>query len=41
MPGIQGGPLMHSIAGKALAFKEALEPSFKEYCKTHSAYGGF
>jgi glycine hydroxymethyltransferase len=31
MPGIQGGPLMHAIAAKALAFKEALEPSFKEY----------
>ena len=33
MPGIQGGPLMHSIAGKAIAFKEALDPSFKIYCK--------
>tara|TARA_B100000965_G_scaffold57816_1_gene44043 strand:+ start:612 stop:1904 length:1293 start_codon:yes stop_codon:yes gene_type:complete len=32
MPGIQGGPLMHSIAGKAIAFKEALKPSFKQYC---------
>ncbi|MDX1670198.1 MAG: serine hydroxymethyltransferase, partial [Limnobacter sp.] len=30
-PGIQGGPLMHVIAGKAVAFKEALEPSFKEH----------
>lgn len=30
-PGIQGGPLMHIIAGKAVAFKEALDPSFKEY----------
>jgi glycine hydroxymethyltransferase len=30
-PGIQGGPLMHVIAGKAVAFKEALLPSFKEY----------
>lgn len=30
-PGIQGGPLEHIIAGKAVAFKEALEPSFKEY----------
>jgi glycine hydroxymethyltransferase len=30
-PGIQGGPLMHVIAGKAVAFKEALEPSFKIY----------
>jgi len=33
MPGIQGGPLMHVIAGKAVAFGEALEPSFKNYCK--------
>ena len=33
MPGIQGGPLMHVIAGKALAFGEALKPSFKKYCK--------
>lgn len=31
MPGIQGGPLMHVIAAKAVAFKEALEPSFKKY----------
>ncbi|NCN04482.1 MAG: serine hydroxymethyltransferase [Spirochaetales bacterium] len=31
MPGIQGGPLMHIIAAKAVAFKEALEPSFKIY----------
>jgi len=30
-PGSQGGPLMHVIAGKAVAFKEALEPAFKEY----------
>lgn len=30
-PGIQGGPLMHIIAAKAVAFKEALEPSFKGY----------
>lgn len=30
-PGIQGGPLVHVIAGKAVAFKEALEPSFKDY----------
>ncbi|MBM3506939.1 MAG: serine hydroxymethyltransferase [Alphaproteobacteria bacterium] len=30
-PGIQGGPLMHVIAGKAVAFKEALHPSFKDY----------
>ena len=40
-PGLQGGPLMHVIAGKAVAFKEALDPSFKDYaaqiiknCKT-------
>ncbi len=31
MPGIQGGPLMHVIAAKAVAFKEALQPAFKEY----------
>ncbi len=30
-PGIQGGPLMHVIAAKAVCFKEALEPEFKEY----------
>ncbi len=30
-PGIQGGPLMHIIAAKAVAFKEALQPAFKEY----------
>jgi len=30
-PGIQGGPLMHVIAAKAVAFKEALSPEFKEY----------
>lgn len=30
-PGIQGGPLEHIIAGKAIAFKEALQPAFKEY----------
>ena len=33
MPGIQGGPLMHVIAGKAVAFKEALEPRFKTYIR--------
>jgi glycine hydroxymethyltransferase len=33
-PGIQGGPLEHIIAAKAVCFKEALEPSFKEYGKT-------
>lgn len=32
-PGLQGGPLMHVIAGKAVAFGEALEPEFKEYMK--------
>jgi glycine hydroxymethyltransferase len=32
-PGVQGGPLMHVIAAKAVCFKEALEPSFKEYQK--------
>jgi glycine hydroxymethyltransferase len=31
-PGIQGGPLMHVIAAKAVAFKEALQPAFKTYC---------
>lgn len=30
-PGIQGGPLMHVIAAKAVAFKEAMQPEFKEY----------
>ncbi|AMJ40796.1 serine hydroxymethyltransferase [Anaerotignum propionicum] len=30
-PGIQGGPLMHTIASKAVCFKEALDPSYKEY----------
>ncbi len=32
-PGIQGGPLMHTIAAKAVCFKEALDPSFKDYAK--------
>ena len=32
-PGLQGGPLMHVIAGKAVAFKEALQPEFKVYCQ--------
>lgn len=32
-PGMQGGPLMHVIAAKAVCFKEALEPSFKNYMK--------
>ena len=30
-PGMQGGPLMHAIAAKAVAFKEAMEPDFKTY----------
>ncbi len=30
-PGTQGGPLMHAIAGKAVAFKEALDPAFRQY----------
>tara|TARA_S200000501_G_scaffold32073_1_gene26874 strand:- start:3181 stop:4494 length:1314 start_codon:yes stop_codon:yes gene_type:complete len=33
MPGIQGGPLMHIICAKAVAFKEALDSSFKDYCE--------
>ena len=33
MPGIQGGPLMHIIAAKDVAYKQALEPSFKTYCQ--------
>ena len=33
-PGYQGGPLMHVIAAKAVAFQEALQPSFKEYIKS-------
>ena len=33
MPGIQGGPLMHVIAAKAVAFKEALQPTFKNYAQ--------
>jgi len=32
-PGLQGGPLMHVIAGKAVAFKEALAPGFRGYCE--------
>jgi glycine hydroxymethyltransferase len=32
-PGMQGGPLMHAIAGKAVAFGEALRPEFKEYAQ--------
>ncbi len=32
-PGTQGGPLMHIIAAKAVCFKEALEPSFKQYAR--------
>ncbi|MHB8896548.1 MAG: serine hydroxymethyltransferase, partial [Candidatus Geothermincolia bacterium] len=33
-PGVQGGPLMHIIAAKAVCFKEAMMPEFKEYAKT-------
>ena len=33
MPGIQGGPLMHIIAAKAVAFGEALQPEFTNYCR--------
>ena len=33
MPGIQGGPLMHVIAGKAVAFGEALKSDYKSYCE--------
>ncbi|MEO0792702.1 MAG: serine hydroxymethyltransferase, partial [Pseudomonadota bacterium] len=33
-PGLQGGPLMHVIAGKAVAFHEALQPAFKSYQKS-------
>jgi glycine hydroxymethyltransferase len=32
-PGVQGGPLMHVIAAKAVAFKEALQPSFRDYAR--------
>ncbi|MGA9401745.1 serine hydroxymethyltransferase [Haladaptatus sp.] len=31
IPGMQGGPLMHNVAGKAVGFKEALQPEFEEY----------
>jgi glycine hydroxymethyltransferase len=33
IPGVQGGPLMHVIAGKAVAFREALQPEFTEYAR--------
>jgi glycine hydroxymethyltransferase len=33
-PGLQGGPLMHAIAGKAVAFGEALRPDFRNYAKS-------
>src|SRR5690606_36798601 len=33
VPGLQGGPLMHVIAAKAVAFKEALQPTFKAYAR--------
>ena len=36
-PGIQGGPLMHVIAAKAVCFQEALQPEFKEYQKNVAA----
>ncbi len=36
-PGVQGGPLMHIIAAKAVCFKEALEPAFREYQKQVAA----
>ncbi len=39
-PGIQGGPLMHVIAGKAICFKEAMTQSFKEYQKQIVANAG-
>lgn len=32
-PGVQGGPLMHMVAAKAIAFKEAMDPSFKSYSR--------
>src|SRR5262249_28096704 len=32
-PGVQGGPLMHVVAAKAVAFGEALQPSFQQYAK--------
>jgi glycine hydroxymethyltransferase len=32
-PGLQGGPLMHAIAGKAVCFREALQPEFKQYAQ--------
>ena len=32
-PGLQGGQLMHVIAGKAVAFQEALQPTFRDYCR--------
>ena len=35
-PGLQGGPLMHVIAAKAVAFGEALKPEFKTYAQTSS-----
>jgi glycine hydroxymethyltransferase len=32
-PGLQGGPLMHAVAGKAVCFREALQPEFKQYAQ--------
>ena len=37
-PGMQGGPLMHVIAAKAVAFGEALQPEFKEYARARGLY---
>jgi len=39
-PGLQGGPLMHVIAGKAVAFGEALAPAFRDYCARVIANAG-
>jgi len=39
-PGVQGGPLMHVIAAKAIAFQEALQPSFKSYASQTIANAG-
>ncbi len=40
-PGLQGGPHEHTIAGKAIAFKEALQPEFKEYAKQVKANAAY
>ena len=39
-PGVQGGPLMHIIAAKAVCFKEAMEPAFADYQKQIVANAG-